>query len=279
MAPGEPGRAEVIDPSLHLEKRTTLPDGRTVTYLARQGRGPTLVLLHGSGMNHYGLELLFEALEGHNVLAPAYPGRCGSDGPALERAEDVADWLHALLGTLGHTSAVLLGHSVGGGIALEYALRHGRSDTVHLGGLVLAGTGARLRVNPAILQVVAAAAAADQPVPVPEALWHPASEASLRARVAEVSAMTPARATLADWRICDNFDRIGGLSAIEVPALVLAGDSDPLTPVKYARYMVAHLARAELCVLEEAGHVFTIERAGETAALVTSWLARTASGS
>ena len=58
-----------------------------------------------------------------------------------------SDWLVEFLDAVGEDQAVLVGHSMGGAIALDAALRHaGR-----VAGLGLVATGARLRVAPAIL--------------------------------------------------------------------------------------------------------------------------------
>jgi pimeloyl-ACP methyl ester carboxylesterase len=100
----------------------TLPDGRGLRVRCRPGRGRPLVLLHG----------LFDDAEGWDALArdthrPCYaidvPGFGGSDGPTRPRisayAEDVVDGLEVL----GVAECTLVGHSLGGAIAVAVAER------------------------------------------------------------------------------------------------------------------------------------------------------------
>ena len=58
------------------------------------------------------------------------------------------------------------------------------------------------------------------------------------------------------------------LANIRVPALIVAGTEDALTPVKYAQYLAAQIPDNELHILEGAGHMLVIERAEQLAALI-----------
>jgi pimeloyl-ACP methyl ester carboxylesterase len=77
---------------------------------------------------------------------------------------------------------------------------------------------------------------------------------------------------LADWTAANHFDRMNDVGNIAVPALIITGTADLLTPPKYAEYLHAQIPRSELLVLEGAGHMFTMERAAEVAAAIRLFL-------
>jgi pimeloyl-ACP methyl ester carboxylesterase len=102
-------------------KRTTL-HGREVTY-AEAGSGPVLLLIHGIAGTFENWEAVFDLLaREHTVLAPDLPGH-GESAPAAGDYSlgAMASGLRDLLIALGHERATLVGHSLGGGIAMQFA--------------------------------------------------------------------------------------------------------------------------------------------------------------
>jgi pimeloyl-ACP methyl ester carboxylesterase len=87
---------------------------------------PTVVFLHGAGLDHswFGLQSRYFGYHGRNVLALDFPGRARSAGPALASVEAMADWVSAVLKTLGIAKASIVGHSMGSLVALEFAARY-----------------------------------------------------------------------------------------------------------------------------------------------------------
>jgi pimeloyl-ACP methyl ester carboxylesterase len=77
-------------------------------------------------------------------------------------------------------------------------------------------------------------------------------------------AAVPPEVFLADFTACDRFEMIGQLPLINLPVLVICGDEDRLTPPKYSSYLQQKLPRAELSVIEGAGHMVMVEKPGET---------------
>jgi pimeloyl-ACP methyl ester carboxylesterase len=63
-----------------------------------------------------------------------------------------------------------------------------------------------------------------------------------------------------------------GLSRIRVPTLVLCGRQDQATPVEVAREIAADIEGARLVVVEECGHLATLERPAEVSAAMRAWL-------
>lgn len=87
---------------------------------------PTIVFVHGSGMNRivWYLQTRYFAHHGHSVLAVDLPGHGRSQGTLLGSIEELADWIPDLLDSAGVGKAALVGHSMGALISLESAARH-----------------------------------------------------------------------------------------------------------------------------------------------------------
>lgn len=227
--------------------------------------GPPLVLVHGAGANALVWEPLRRELSSFDLLMPSLPGRLGSEGEALAHADETAAWLHELLDALGAPTAFVLGHSYGGAVALEFALRG-----APLAGLVLVSSGARLRVSPAILQGARAAAACAAPFPSRFAFGH-AADGPIAEAYERATDRTPPEATHRDWQACDAFDAMDRLASIDVPVLVVGGSEDTLTPPKYQQYLAERLPRAQLTQVEGAGHMLPWERPAVLASIVRTW--------
>ncbi|MFC7446727.1 alpha/beta fold hydrolase [Rhodococcus daqingensis] len=124
------------DPTTLTSLRTRI-DGRSVSF-GVAGRGRPLVFLHGWGLSHhtYRRALVRLARDGARVLAPSLPGFGGTaDLPPGERnPAGYARWLGRFLDAVGVEEPVtLVGHSFGGGVAIQTA--HDLPD--HVARLVL----------------------------------------------------------------------------------------------------------------------------------------------
>jgi pimeloyl-ACP methyl ester carboxylesterase len=104
-------------------------DARTV-FAAGGGKAfkpglPTVIFIHGAGMDHtvWTLQTRFFAYHGRNVLALDLPGHGRSAGPALPSVGALADWLLRAMDAFKLEKAALVGHSMGALIALEAAAR------------------------------------------------------------------------------------------------------------------------------------------------------------
>jgi pimeloyl-ACP methyl ester carboxylesterase len=253
-----------------LEALTVDVEGRTLGLFHKPGRAPALLFFHGAGSGGRHLSRLAEALGDREVFLLDAPGRGASEGPALERAADLAAVGVAAMRALGRREWIACGHSLGGAVSLECALR---DDPAGPRALVLLATGARLRVQPAIFELVRAAIPTGRGASAAKLALLESSAEELRA-IEALDAAIPPTSALADWTAADTFDRMSELAQITTPCLVVAGTRDVFTPVKYAQYLAEHLPRAELALLEGAGHVFPFERAEATARLIDAFVAR-----
>ncbi len=105
-----------------IEPRTITLHGRPLSYV-QAGRGPVLLLIHGMAGTLENWQAVMEPLaRTHTVLAPDLPGHGGSaPGGGDYSLGALAAGLRDLLVALGHERATLVGHSLGGGIAMQFS--------------------------------------------------------------------------------------------------------------------------------------------------------------
>jgi pimeloyl-ACP methyl ester carboxylesterase len=68
-------------------------------------------------------------------------------------------------------------------------------------------------------------------------------------------------------------DRRADLSAIKCPTIVVCGRDDAATPLELSQEMVAAIKGSKLVVIEQCGHLITMEKPDETNAILRKWLA------
>lgn len=225
---------------------------------------PHLVFLHGAGGISRGWDiqrLAFPAavapdLPGHEVrLPPPSPPSGATSHPRYQRIPDYAEWLRATGQAEGWFPAVLAGHSMGGAIALWYALEW----PVDLAGIVLIATGARLRVSPEIVTALEGdyALAVDRIV---KRALAPSDDRRLAERLRGAMLAIPPAVTAGDFQACDTFDVMGRLEQIGTPTLIITGRDDQMTPQRYAEYLHAHVRSSRLVSIPGAGHMVHMQR-------------------
>lgn len=233
------------------------------------GRRPPLLLIHGAGGTHMHWPASLRRLPDWTVYALDLPGHGKSPGPGRNSIAAYCDVIYALVQGLGLDRVVLAGHSMGGAIVQEFALHYpGR-----LAGLVLVGTGARLRVAPAILDGIRsdfpAAARA-----ITDGVYAPGAPAQLKRLYLQRYLETDPQVLYDDFYACDQFDRRADVARIETPALVLCGDADVMTPPKFSQSLAQTLPHARLTIVPHAGHMVALEAAEETTVAVEAFLKR-----
>ncbi len=105
-----------------MEPKTITLHGWPLSYV-QTGSGPVLLLIHGMGGTFENWRAVIEPLaRRHTVVAPDLPGHGGSaPGGGDHSIGAFAAGLRDLLIALGHERATLVGHSLGGGIAMQFA--------------------------------------------------------------------------------------------------------------------------------------------------------------
>jgi proline iminopeptidase len=258
-----------------------VPDG------PRMRRRPTVLAVHGGpgGYDHSYLAAHFAPLTAHAqvvYLDLRGHGRSARTPVPDWTFEACADDLAAFCDTVGIADPVVLGHSLGGCIALLYAARH----PDHPAGLVLQSTMARFdldRISAGFARVagadVAALARRDYGGdPVTDEEWSrvfaafgprvpDADELARRVRNPELGEHGMA--------LLRRFDAVDQLARIRCPVLVCVGREDAVTPVEAAREIADHLdpATTRLALLDDTGHFPWLDHPDRYWPLLTGWLA------
>ena len=161
---------------------------------------------------------------------------------------------------------------MGGAIALEFALRY----PARLAGLILVGTGAKLRVAPEILTGIQDDFAGTTELLAQWAHGEHVDPNLLRLYTRRLREVDP-QTLRADFLACDAFDRRADVSRIVLPTLILCGDADRMTPVKFSQFLHEQIAGSQLIVVPGAGHMVMLEQPAAVAESVAAFLSNLAS--
>lgn len=236
-------------------------------YAEAQGDGLPVVLIHGAGSDHLVWPPALRRLPGTRVCALDLPGHGRSQGRGRDLMADYAADLIEFLDALTVPRVVLVGHSMGGGIAQLVAL----SAPGRVAGLVLIGTGARLRVAPAVLEGLRQDAAGTVE-PLMGWLWGLGVESTLVHQAQQVMLATDPEVLLGDFLACDGFDARAQVAGIRAPTLVLVGSEDRMTPPRFSQWLAEQLPAAKLVLMEGAGHMLMLERPHQVRDAVSAFL-------
>lgn len=219
-------------------------------FLAEQ---TSIVFVHGAGGTSKNWIYQLEGLEGHNLIALDLPGHGSSEGYVADVISVYSEFIRSFAQALGIVQFFIAGHSMGGAIALELAFAYPNV----LKGLIIVDSGARLRVNPSTLEVLSRA---EHPIEnVKYSYSIKVSDAFLKEAIEEMKTV-PTEVFLADFMACNGFDIMDRLKAIDLPTLVICGEDDQMTPVKYSEYLARELRQSTVSIIKDAGHMAMLEQ-------------------
>jgi len=251
-----------------MQKAVGISYSESGTATSAAGSCP-LILIHGAGGSalHWPPEV--RRMHGHWVFGIDLPGHGESGGEGLATIEGYVDSMRAWLDALDIERAIWVGHSMGGGISLTAAL----TIPDRVAGLVLVGSGGRLRVHPSILEATA------QPETFRGAVdliiswaFSPQASSKLTNLVAKRMAETQPQVLHNDFKACDRFDAMSRLKEISVPVVAICGRDDKLTPIKYSEFVVQQIPNASLQLIDGAGHMVMLEKPFEVAEAIQSFV-------
>ncbi len=211
-----------------------------------------VLYVHGTGCNAGVWARHCESLPmdyQHVCIDLAGHGRSG--GAGFRGTADHAFVLEGLAELLGWDRFVIAGHSLGGAIALTYAVYH----PTRLAAMVLVDTGGRLRVAPEVLDA-ARLAATGMEVPPRDRQWtfSPRTPDSVIDQVHRDLGDVSPELVYRDWIADDSFDFLSRLWAIRTPCLAVCGADDPITPVRNHTFFQASMPSCELAIIDDCGH-------------------------
>lgn len=212
----------------------------------------TLLFIHGAGGTKSKWRSVQERLIHVNAEYIDLPGRGNVGKGPEESIEKYAEWLNRSI----RKDAVLVGHSMGGLIAIELAARN-----QHAKGLVLVASHYRLPVHPGILAKLSEGT-------FPESLFYASyskrvGQDLLAEEKTEIS-LVPMETTLLDYECCNRYSRGQEmLSRLEIPILVLYGGDDRLLPPTATEEVQAANPRVCTRVIPDSGHYIMLEKPDE----------------
>jgi pimeloyl-ACP methyl ester carboxylesterase len=239
-------------------------------YRDSKADNPPLVLIHGAGGMHLYWPPEIRRLRGYCVYAIDLPGHGKSETcDGQQTIGDYARYLLQWLESIQLRRAVFVGHSMGGAIALALAIHHPE----YVVGLGLVGTGARLRVHPEVLKYAADLTtfykAADLMVSCSFSPHAPSRLVELASRRMEATRQS---VFYGDLLACDGFDVMHRLGSVQQTTLVICGEDDQMTPVRYAQYLSSTIPHARLSIIPNAGHMVMLEQPSLVAESLLSFL-------
>ena len=252
-------------------------EGGQVYAHVREGDGPALIFLHyWGGSRRTWIPVLQRLDPGQGFVA--YDQRGWGDSanlPGPYGLEQLADDAQRVIDTLGYSSYVLVGHSMGGKVVQLLAAR----KPAGLAGVVLvAPAPARpVGVTEQVRDAVTHAYDSEETVlqGIDMMLTNGGLSAQLRQQVVEDSLRAGEEARLTWPRESIVQDVSAGLDGIEVPVLVLAGSHDKVDPpTVLAEHLLPLIPTASLTVLEGTGHLSPLEVPDQVAAHIGAFLAQ-----
>ncbi len=233
--------------------------GATVD-VVRKGSGPQLFMLHGGGGPVAEMPFADKLAESFEVIAPVHPGFNGS--PIPEHFDDMQDLVYLyrdLMDALDLDDAIMMGFSMGGWAATELAVM----STARISKLILVDSvGVKIggREDRDVADVFAT-----PPDELARLTWHDPSKAPnpMEMADADLEMMQSNRVALGlyTWQPYMHNPKLPHrLHRIDVPTLLIWGESDGLVTPAYGRAFCGMIPGAEMIVIPEAGHAPQVEQ-------------------
>jgi len=258
------------------------------------GRGSPVLLLHGTADSahtwRWTMPLLASA---HTLYAPSLPGFGASDKPHFDYSPArLAAFVVSFLDQLGLRRVRVIGHSLGGLIAVHLALGYpervpaltligsaglGHEISPMVRGQIVPGTGEFLTLwcktplgawqwSVGLSQLLFA-----KPWSIPWAWYERLYRMALLPGYLEATLLT-LRATNTLWGQRESEIVLGELHGLKMPTLLLWGDGDRIFPVRHGRSAVERLPLGRLEILPGCGHTAQVEQPEPVAAALRSFL-------
>jgi len=225
-----------------------------------------LVFIHGAGNSS--LSFYYQLRHFRNSKAIDLPGH--PDGIPCNSIEGYLEWVRGFIKARRYKDVIICGHSMGGAIAQLYALKY----PDELKGLILMGTGARLKVGEEHFEKA-------QDISDPVSMWVDSQKGYFKGVEPDLYQLLVQRAAqigpdvgLNDLLCCDRFDVMSEVSKINLPTEIIAGSIDELTPVKFADYLAANISNSQEHVIQGGDHFLQLQFHKQVNATIDQFLAR-----
>ena len=229
---------------------------------------PTIVFLHGSGSSSHFWKAQVEGLaERVNTVALDLPGHGRSGKIGKNTIDDYARIAVKFVDALDMSNMIISGLSMGGAIVQQLLLDY--ADRFKAG--ILIGTGARLKVLPAIFEAIEKDYAGFVEMSCKLASSEK-TDASVSQPFRDDLIKCKPEVTYGDFQACNAFDVIARLHEISLPVLVISAEDDQLTPPKYAGFLEDGIPNAARKHILNAGHIAPMEKPHEVNQAIVAFL-------
>ena len=224
-----------------------------------------LVFLHGSGESS--ITFYYQMRHFRNSKGLDLPGH--PSGKPCTSIEGYVEWVRGFIMARRYKDVILCGHSMGGAIAQQFGLMYPEE----IRGLILLGTGARLRVDPKYLQL-----ATEGETDLSQ--WLDARRSTFDRVPQDVHDMLMRKGEEVgpavqhnDLMCCDRFDIMEKVQEISLPTAIICGSEDVMTPVKYSNYLKEKISGSGQTVIDGASHFAQVEKPSEVNKAIEDFVA------
>ena len=245
--------------------QTTLP-----TVVPDTHKGRLLLYVHGAGSNGHFAHKMMDILAGsHSPISFDFPGHGRSSGTeSLKSVQAYSDFTYAFWKALALRPVVVVGHSMGGAIAMDLALRY--SDMVE--GLALTCTAPKFDIPAELIETWESVMKGRQGQPFNRASCSPKTPQEVVQQGWMEQIKTDPRVRCLDLIACQKVNLTDQLGDIKVRTLILAGEDDNTTPIGQAEVLRDGIPNAELSVIPDAGHWLPLEKPEEACEAIEGFL-------
>ena len=211
-----------------------------------------LVFVHGAGGSS--LSFYYQLRHFRNSKAIDLPGH--PFGKPCTSIEGYVEWVRGFNTARRYKDIVLCGHSMGGAITQLYALRY----PDELKGIILIGTGAKLRVHPDYMDRCANPGENHADWMERQKEYYKGVDQDIYNVLLKRADEVGPDVELNDFQACDRFDIMQDVHGISLPTQIVCGSDDVMTPVKYSDYLTDKIKGARKEVIPGGGHYVQLQK-------------------
>ena len=232
----------------------------------------TVILLHGSGQSHVVWSLTDQYLTdlGYNVFAIDMPGHGNSEGKSLQSIEDLAEWLEKLINKIGIRDLVLLGHSQGCLVALEYIYKYPKK----VKRLIFIAGSYEIPVNKSLIDLALAGDVESLNLMMKWGYGYSKQFIGGNPLQKILDSPREIREVLAiDLIACNNYKNgINALKKIMCPSLFIFGELDKMIKLEKGKEFSKLVTDSKTHIIKDCGHMVILENAFEMREKIADFL-------
>jgi len=229
-----------------------------------------VILIHGAGSDLFGWPVPIRRLPGRHIIALDLPGHGQSEGPVHHSLSALRTHLHRFILELGFAHTILVGYSLGGLIALDYA-GHFPED---IKGLSLIAFGTRSRLPEGLMDRLGHPREAEQVKDeFNRIFFHQEFPHSMRQKIMKPFHAVKPGILKADFSIGLNYQLEANQQNISCPVQFISGSQDQIATPSSVRQLAYMFPGADLHFIPSAGHMVLFEKTDQVISLLSGFLA------